>query len=286
MWDPSATCPKSVLDDDLYRRFTALIHDETGLSFGPNSQFFLERRLASRMSALGDMTARDYLNLLLYDPDRAQEWDLLLTVITTNETYFMRELKQLRCFQRDILPVLWERNGGQKVRVWSAGCSSGEEPYSLAALVKEDGCYPEGAVEIYATDINSRVLAKARSGIYTESSFRAVDAAFRSRWFTEEEPGRFRVSPTLQKNITFTRLNLFEMGRYALLPAFDVIFCRNVIIYFDLDAKVKVIERFYERLKAPGFLLLGHSESLISVTDKFKLVHLPGDLVYTKESGT
>jgi len=286
MWDPSALCPQPVMDDDLYRRFSALIHDETGLSFGPSSQFFLERRLASRMSALGGMTGRDYLHLLLYDPDRAQEWDLLLTVITTNETYFMRELKQLRCFQQDILPMLWERNRGQKIRVWSAGCSSGEEPYSLAAMVKEDGRYPEGALEIYATDINSRVLAKAKAGLYTETSFRAVDAAFRSRWFTEEEPGRFRVSPDLKRGITFTHLNLFDMGRYALLPAFDAIFCRNVIIYFDLDAKVKVIERFYERLKAPGFLLLGHSESLISVTDKFKLIHLPGDLVYTKEVGT
>jgi len=286
MWDPSAASPKASMDDDIYRRFSALIHDETGLSFGPTSQFFLERRLETRMSALGGMTPRDYLNLLLYDPDRSQEWDLLVTVITTNETYFMRELKQLRCFQQDILPALWERNGTQRIRVWSAGCSSGEEPYSIAALIAEDGRYPEGAVDIYATDINSRVLSKAKAGIYTESSFRAVDAAFRTRWFKEEEPGRFRVSPTLQKSVTFTRLNLFEMDRYALLPSFDVIFCRNVIIYFDLDAKVKVIERFHERLRTPGYLLLGHSESLISVTDKFKLIHLPGDLVYTKGVGT
>jgi chemotaxis protein methyltransferase CheR len=273
------------MDDDLYRRFSTLIHDETGLSFGPSSQFFLERRLESRMSALGGMSPRDYLNFLHYDPERAQEWDLLVSVITTNETYFMRELKQLQCFRNDILPTIWDRNAHQKVRVWSAGCSSGEEPYSIAALVMEDGRYPDGAVEIYATDINSRVLLKAKAGVYTESSFRAVDAAFRARWFKEESPGRFRVSPVLQKHVTFSRLNLFEMGRYALLPFFDVIFCRNVIIYFDLDAKVKVIERFHERMKNPGYLLLGHSESLISVTDKFKLIHLPGDLVYVKDGG-
>ncbi len=285
MWNPLDSAQKPVMDDDLFRRFSTLIHDETGLSFGPSSQFFLERRLESRMSALGGMSPRDYLNFLHYDPDRAQEWDLLVAVITTNETYFMRELKQLHCFRDDILPALLQRGGGQRVRVWSAGCSSGEEPYSIAALLLDDGRFPEGCVEIYATDINTRVLSKAKAGVYTESSFRAVDAAFRARWFSEEGPGRFRVSPILQKYVTFTRFNLFDMNRYSVLPSFDVIFCRNVIIYFDLEAKVKVIERFHERLKSPGYLLLGHSESLISVTDRFKLIHLPGDLVYVKEGG-
>ena len=283
MWTQNEGPEKPLLDDDLYRRYSAVIHDETGLSFGLNSRFFLERRLETRMSALGGMNPRDYLNFLLYDPDRSQEWDLLVTVITTNETYFMRELKQLKCFQQDILPAIWERSGRTKIRVWSAGCSSGEEPFSLAILIKETGLYPDGAVDIYATDINSRVLAKAKAGIFTESSFRAVDAPFKAAWFTEEEPGRFRISAALQKTVTFSRLNLFVSPRYAFLPAFVVIFCRNVIIYFDLEAKVKVIERFNEKLKRPGYLLLGHSESLISVTDKFKLVHLPGDLVYMKE---
>lgn len=283
MWNTNDGPQKPLLDDDLYRRFCALIHDETGLSFGPGSQFFLERRLESRMSALGGVSPRDYLNYIRYDPDRTQEWDHLVTVITTNETYFMREIKQLRCFQNDILPALWERSGQSRIRVWSAGCSSGEEPYSIAILAKEAGRYPEGALEIYATDINSRVLAKAKAGLYTESSFRAVDETFKARWFTEEEPGRFRVAPSLQKCVSFSRFNLFDPGRYGLLPAFDVIFCRNVIIYFDMEAKVKVMEKFHEKLKTPGYLLLGHSESLISVTDTFKLIHLPGDLVYVKE---
>ena len=283
MWNINDGPQRPLLDDDLYRRFCVLIHDETGLSFGPGSQFFLERRLESRMSALGGVSPRDYLNYIRYDPDRTQEWDHLVTVITTNETYFMREIKQLRCFQNDILPALWERSGRSRIRVWSAGCSSGEEPYSIAILARETGRYPEGALEIYATDINSRVLAKAKSGLYTESSFRAVDEAFKARWFTEEEPGRFRVAPSIQQCVNFSRFNLFDPGRYGLLPAFDVIFCRNVIIYFDMEAKVKVMEKFHEKLRAPGYLLLGHSESLISVTDTFKLIHLPGDLVYVKE---
>ena len=271
-----------MLDDDLFRRFCALIHDATGLHFGETSRHFVERRLESRMLALGGMGPGEYLQHLEYDPDRAQEWDQLIAVITTNETYFMREERQLRCFQQDILPALLEARGRQKLRVWSAGCSSGEEAYTLAILVHEAQRCPADQVEIYATDINMRVLAKAKSGIYTESSFRAVDAAFRQKWFRETEPGKFQIIGDLQRRVTFARFNLFDSERYSLLSPFDVIFCRNVIIYFDLEAKVKVVERFNEKLRSGGYLLLGHSESLISVTDTFKLVHLPQDLVYTK----
>ena len=269
-----------MLDDDLFRRTCALVHDVTGLSFTESSRYFLERRLEGRMSALGGMSPLEYLQYLQYDADRAQEWDLLIAVITTNETYFMREDRQLRCFQRDILPQLAER--GQKVRIWSAGCSSGEEPYSLAILIKEAAACAEDQVEIYATDINTRVLAKAKAGVYGEASFRAVDKGFRERWFVEEAPGKFKIREVIQRRVTFSRFNLFEAERYGLLTPFDVIFCRNVIIYFDLEAKVRVLERFYEKVRNGGYLLLGHSESLISVTDRFKLVHLPTDLVYTK----
>lgn len=271
-----------MLDDDLFRRFCALIHDATGLHFGETSRYFVERRLESRMLALGGMSPGEYIQFLEYDPERAQEWDQLIAVITTNETYFMREERQLRCFQQDILPLLLEARGKQKIRVWSAGCSSGEEAYTLAILVREAQRCPEDQVEIYATDINTRVLAKAKNGVYTESSFRAVDAAFRQRWFREVEPGKFQIAPDIQRRVTFARFNLFDAERYSLLSPFDVIFCRNVIIYFDLEAKVRVVDRFNEKLRAGGYLLLGHSESLISVTDKFTLVHLPNDLVYMK----
>jgi chemotaxis protein methyltransferase CheR len=281
MWGTVDGPQKWMIDDDLFRKFCVLIHDITGLSYGETSRFFLERRLETRISALGGMTPYNYLQFLQYDADRAQEWDLLIAVITTNETYFMREERQLRCFQKDILPKLGDR-GGQKIRIWSAGCSSGEEPYTIAILIKELGRIPDDLIEIYATDINSKVLAKAKAGLYTESSFRAVDKDFKDRWFTTETSGQYKVRDTVQKMVTFARFNLFDESRYSLLSPFDVIFCRNVIIYFDLEAKVKVVERFHDKLRSGGYLLLGHSESLISVTDKFKLIHLPLDLVYTK----
>ncbi len=277
---PGAAAP--MMSDGIYRTLCALIHDQTGLHFNETSRFFVEKRIEGRLAAIQMGSPEEYYQYLRFDPDRQAEWDALIISITTNETYFMREERQLRCFQRDILPQLAERSTTGRVRIWSAGCSSGEEPYSLAILLKETKLSKQVAVEIYATDINTRVLSRAKEGVYTENSFRTTDAAFKEKWFTESGPGHWRVKDELRQGITFSRFNLFELERYSLLAPFDVIFCRNVIIYFDLDVKVKVVERFYDRMKPGGYLLLGHSESLISVPGNFKLVHLPTDLVYIK----
>lgn len=283
IWEPVEGPQKWLLDDDLYVRICSLIHDVTGLSFGDNSRYFLEKRLETRMEAMGGISARDYLNYLRFDLQRDEEWDQLIALITTTETYFLREERQLRCFQRDVLSLLSKRLGQQKLRIWSAGCSTGEEPYTIAMLVRDSGV-PEECIEIFATDINSRALAKAKEAVYGESAFRVVDSAFKERWFTRVSPGKFKLKDDIRQRVSFSRFNLLEMDRYALIPPMDVIFCRNVIIYFDLESKVKVILRFFEKMRPGGFLMLGHSESLISITDKFKLIHLPGDLVYTKET--
>jgi chemotaxis protein methyltransferase CheR len=270
--------------DEFIRRISALIYDRTGLSFHESSRFFLEKRIETRFSSLGITSGDDYMSYLQFDGDSEKEWDALITLITTNETYFMREERQLKCFKEDILPELAKKNPGKKIRIWSAGCSSGEEPYSIAILARESRCITENLVEIFATDINSRVIQKAKDGIYGESSFRAVDDLFKARWFTQEGGQKWRLKEEIRKRVNFQRFNLFDMDRYSLFAPFDVIFCRNVIIYFDLEAKVRVVERFYDKLAAGGYLLLGHSESLISVTEKFRLVHLPNDLVYRKEA--
>ncbi|MFB3850583.1 MAG: protein-glutamate O-methyltransferase CheR [Acidobacteriota bacterium] len=274
---------KNHFSDELYRKLTSLIYDRTGLFFGENSRFFLEKRVELRITALNLRNLDEYVRYLMFDSDSEKEWDSLITTITTNETYFMREERQLKCFKEDILPEIAKKRAGSKIRIWSAGCSSGEEPYTIAILVKESKCVPEHYVEILATDINSRVINKAKEGIYGESSFRSVNEAFKARWFISEGNQKWRIKDEVKARVTFQRFNLFELDRYALLGNFDVIFCRNVIIYFDMDAKVKVVERFFDKLHDGGYLLLGHSESLISVTEKFKLIHLPSDLVYRKE---
>ncbi len=281
-WDSLNGLAKPLLSDDSFRRFCALVHDVTGLSFSDASRFFVEKRLENRIEALGGMPSEEYIHFLLYDQDKDREWDRLIDLLTTNETYFMREERQLRCFQKDIVPMLLRQRPGGKIRIWSAGCSTGEEPYSIVILLGESGLLQKDLVEVMATDINTRVLSRAREGVYTESSFRAVDDAFKKRWFTPEPDGRYRIRDEIRRRVTFSRFNLFDLDRYSLFSPFDVIFCRNVIIYFDIEAKVKVMERFWDKMREGGFLLLGHSESLISITDKFKLVHLPSDLVYTK----
>ena len=272
------------IDDDTYRQLSALIHDSLGLSFNESSRFFLEKRIESRMAARQIQSASSYLQCLLYDSEREKEWESLISVITTNETYFMREMRQLDCFRREILPAISKNwSMGRKLRIWSAGCSSGEEPYSLAILIRESGEVMLDQVEIYATDINARVLTKAKEGVYSENSFRAVDEPFKRKWFSEVSAGRYQISEELRRAVTFGKFNLFDADRYAFLTPFDVIFCRNVIIYFDIEAKIRVVDSFYNKMRPGGFLLLGHSESLISITDKFKLIHLGGDLVYIKE---
>lgn len=274
---------KNLFSDEFYKRITSLIYDKTGLFFGESSRFFLEKRIEMRITSLNLRNGEEYLRLLLFDPEAEKEWDNLISMITTNETYFMREERQLKCFKDDILPELVKKNEGKKIRIWSAGCSSGEEPFSIAILIKESKVVNENMVEIFATDISSRALNKAREGIYGESSFRNVDEIFKAKWFINIGENKWKIKDDIRKKVNFQKFNLFDLDRYSLLGNFDVIFCRNVIIYFNLDAKVKVVERFYDKLNNGGYLLLGHSESLISITDKFKLVHLPTDLVYRKE---
>ncbi len=275
---------KSKFSDEVFKQLTQTIYDRTGLFFNENSKFYLEKRIEIRTASLNLKSLEEYLNYLRYDSDADKEWDTLISLITTNETYFMREERQLACFKSDILPEFVRKNGEKKLRIWSAGCSSGEEPYSIAILIKESRIIGDDRIEILATDINSRVLNRAKEGIYSESSFRNVDDTFKAKWFLPYESNKWKIRDEIKSKVTFQKFNLFDTDRYALLGTFDVIFCRNVIIYFDLEAKIKVVERFFDKLIDGGYLLLGHSESLISITEKFKLVHLPNDLVYKKET--
>ena len=168
------------------------------------------------------------------------------------------------------------------MRIWSAGCSSGEEPYSIAMLLQEAGYYRDATFEIFASDINQAVLSKARRGQYRENAFRATDPGLREKYFTRDADGSWRISDEIRNRVSFGRLNLYDEARVSLLGHLDIIFCRNVIIYFDDSSKRVVVGNFYNRLVEGGYLLLGHSESLISLSTQFKLRHLKNDMVYQK----
>jgi len=270
------------LPDDVFRLMRDQIYRRTGMWFSDTSKYLLQKRLSPRARELNFESFQKYFYFLQYDPRAEAEFDQIYDLVTTNETYFFREPAQLAAFADEIVPEILERKSVKKIRIWSAGCSSGEEPYSIAMLLNEAGYYDRAAFEIFASDINQQVLAKARRGHYRESAFRATDGPLRDKYFTRNEDGSWHIHDDIRNRVSFGRLNLYDEPRVSLLGHLDVIFCRNVIIYFDDQSKKVVVSNFFNRLTDAGYLLLGHSESLISLSTQFKLRHLKNDMVYQK----
>jgi len=270
------------LPDDVFRLLREQIYKRSGIWFNDSSKYLLQKRLSPRARELNFDSFQKYFYFLQYDPRADAEFDQIFDLVTTNETYFFREPQQLQAFIEEIVPDVLSRKPVKKVRIWSAGCSSGEEPYSIAMLLQEAGWYDHAAFEIFASDINQQVLQKARKGQYRESAFRATEPKLRERYFTHETDNAWRIKDEIRNRISFGRLNLYDEARVSLLGHLDVIFCRNVIIYFDDASKKVVVNNFYNRLVDSGYLLLGHSESLISLSAQFKLRHLKNDMVYQR----
>lgn len=270
------------LPDDVFRQLRDAIYARSGLWFSDSSKYLIQKRLSPRARELTFDSFQKYFYFLQYDPRAEAEYDKIFDLVTTNETYFFREAAQLAAFSQEIVPELLERRPGRKLRIWSAGCSSGEEAYTIAMLLTENHFYERAAFEIFATDINQQVLARARKGIYRENAFRATPPEVLERYFAREDAHSWRINDEIRNRVQFGRLNLYDASRVALVGALDVIFCRNVIIYFDDASKKNVIQSFHQRLLDGGYLLLGHSESLISLSTQFKLRHLKNDLVYQK----
>lgn len=276
--------PEPTLTDAEFRMFCELFRDHCGLSFGLDSRFLLERRLSRRLAELGLGTFAAYHYLLRSDTSADRELSHIIDEITTNETYFFRERNQLRALMEEILPELTARRqriGGGPIAIWSAGCSSGEEPYSIVMLALEAGLVPGRDLRVYASDISRKMLQKARRGEYRPASFRETEPALQKKYF-EERDGLWRISDDIKRHVVFTHLNMLDRGRISVLGTMDVVLCRNVIIYFGPETKAQVIRTFEEKLRPGGYLLLGHSESLINITNAFELRHLRHDLVYRR----
>ena len=273
------------LPDDIFRLLRDFIHGYCGIYFDDGSKFLLERRLTRRLEQRQLRSFEEYYHFLRYDRKREEELTVLVDNLTTNETYFFRESPQLRAFSEEILPELREVLADRKViRIWSAGCSTGEEPYTIAILLLESGdWWRDWQVEILGSDINQRVLHTARKGVYKKSAHRVTSPEMLSKYFIEEEKGNYRIADRVRELVSFSYLNLLDPYKTSLISNMDVIFCRNVIIYFDKEAKKKVIESFFDKLRNGGYLLLGHSESLINISNAFALRTLKNDMVYQKQ---
>jgi chemotaxis protein methyltransferase CheR len=293
---------------DEFRLLRDLFATRTGLNFGPEARFALERRLRERLLVLKLSSFTEYHHYLRFGLRADNEWDEAVDLLTTNETYFFREERQLRAFQQELLPMLQQQTREQRrLSIWSAGCSTGEEAYTIAILLHQSGLFyprrrmasshagmaaqPFGAssdaedptawdVRIYGSDISRRCVTAARRGVYGESSFRATPDELRRAFFLERGDG-WHVVDSVRHLCHFGQTNLLD-DRSHVLGRADAIFCRNVLIYFDARARKTAIEALYERLNPGGVLLLGHSESLLNVSTAFELLHLKEDLVYRK----
>ena len=276
--------PDIKMRDEEFRQMRDFIYNHCGLHFDIESKYVLEKRLNKRLTHFHLSNFKDYYYQLRYGRDRDDELSLLIDLLTTNETYFFREDFQLKTFTDEIIPEIMQKkrgSGDRSIRIWSAGCSTGEEPYTLAMLLLQNPELRRWDVEIIGTDISKEVLATAREGVYGKTSFRSTDDYFIQRYFSEHE-GKLRISDQVKRYVTISHLNLLDASRVSLLGRMDAIFCRNVIIYFDQEAKRKVISTLHQQLCKGGFLLLGHSESLMSISTDFDLRHFTHDMVYQR----
>jgi chemotaxis protein methyltransferase CheR len=272
------------LSRDTFRLLRDLIYEHCGIFFADDNAYLVQRRLAPRVEALSLADFMDYYRFLrLAGPEqRRAEMDEIVDRVTTNETYFFRESYQLTAFRTEILPQLYDtRPRGKRLSVWSAGCASGEEAYTIAILIQETALFDDWDVRVFGNDISRRCLQVARRGAYGRNSFRATDEKLLRRYFREVD-GKQQVRDEVRALVSFGQINLMDEQMMRLVGDVDVIFCRNVLIYFDTASRKKVIATLHGKLVKGGYLLLGHSESLINLSTAFDLVHLKNDMVYRK----
>lgn len=275
----------TLLKPEEFRLLRDLLAQRTGLSFAADARPSIERRLRERLAVVGTPTFADYYQYLRFNPRAASEWEEAIDLLTTNETYFFREDYQLRSFSNEVLPMLHAQALSRKrLNVWSAGCSTGEEAFTIAMLVLQSGLFEGWEVKIFGSDISKRCIAAARRAVYGPSSFRATPAEAKRAFFSERPDG-CHVVDRVRALCHFGSMNLLDAERTRLIGRVDAVFCRNVLIYFDAHARKRTIDMFHERLYQGGVLFLGHSESLLNVTTAFELLHLREDLVYRKPHG-
>lgn len=275
----------NLLDNDflLIRDF---IYDRTGIFFAKNKKYIIERRLAKRMEDLGCLSIRDYYRLLISD-SRGTEVNHLVNIVTTNETYFFRNIPQIQLLSEELLPKVIEqktRTGSHTIKLWSAACSTGEEAYTLAINLLENIPDPtKWNIQVLASDINRNVLSAARQGSYGSRAVKDVHEYYLKKYFSSNGDGRFHVSNDIKKYVRFFYMNLIDEKQMSTIKGIDIIFCRNVLIYFDDKSRKKAVSLMYDSLNKEGHIFLGHSESMSRISTAFKICKFRNGIIYKKE---
>ncbi len=272
-----------------FRMIRDFILERSGIFFAENKMYLVKNRLSKRMADLQMKSVRDYFYHVKYDLSM-REFNALMDLVTTNETSFYRNEPQLLSFSDEVLPLLvtekLQEKGLKTIRIWSAGCSTGEEPYTLAMIILEKlGSLAGWNVEIIANDISEQVLQKARQGEYSGITLRNVRPDVLQRFFTKSGE-TYKIKSEVKALVKFSHMNLNDPRKLSMLGNMDVVFCRNVMIYFSDDVRKQLVRGFYNILRPGGYLYIGHSETLHGISKAFKLVYFKNALVYQKEAQT
>lgn len=279
--------PVSTPGDPAYLKIRDLIYRISGIYHSEDKLYLLISRCERRMSALSVTSPSEYLEHLTTRGNRDAELRLLLNEVTIGETYMFRHPAQLDALRNVIIPQILETKGSfglKRLRLWCAGCSTGEEPHTLAMFLLEekDKLLAGWTWDILASDLNDNSLEAARAGIYGEYALRNTSDVLRRKYFKDMGNSKLQANDLLKAQIHFDRINLRDDTKMLFQKGIDIIFCCNVLIYFDLASKRRVVQHFYANLLPGGYLFLGHAESLFQVDDAFRLVHFIGTTGYCK----
>ncbi len=271
----------AALSDDEMHRITDYIYRWTGMTFGETKRYYIERRVADRVGRTKMPDVRAYLAFLA---GHAAEREALVNAFTVNETYFYREDHQFAALSGEILPqIVADKRPGDLVRIWSMPCSTGDEAYSIAIWLLEHWPLVDAYnVEIVGSDIDTAAIEQAKAGRYAARALGRLPADVVETYFEHEHHHRRKIIDDLRESVRFVPANLFDRSSLASVGKFDVILCRNMLIYFDDDSRRIAADNLFDCLHPRGFLLLGHSESMARITDRFAMVRLNDAIVYRK----
>lgn len=270
------------LTEDDFLKFREYFYRKTGISFESSKRYFVDKRIIERVETTNSTNFRNYFTLLRFQAS-GEELQQLTNLLTVNETYFMREEYQFTCLADSMLPeIIRQKKNARPIRIWCIPSSSGEEPYSIAMYLLEK--WPDLQhydIEILASDIDTSILRKAREGVYSPRSLQHLPNSWREKYFTRQGDS-FRISDELRQAVEFTRVNLHEPAETRAFRDIDVIFCRNLLIYFDDLSRKEAAEIFFDALVPGGFICLGHSESMSRISPLYKVRKFPAAIVYQK----
>ncbi len=277
---------KPHLSDATFKRFNKFLVKTCGILLPTKKKTSLEKKIYRRLTSLNLKTFEEYYSYLYSHDEKGVETNKLINAIVTRETYFFRNPSQLSIFNEWMLPHLASRYdvlNRKRLRIWSAACSTGEEPYTISVIMQENRfLFPSFTIDILGSDISDKAIKKAREGIYTKNSLRHMPTNLQLKYFETLE-GKFNSLPILRKDITFRIINLLNQKTVNQIRNVDIIFCRNVLIYFPDHVKKVIVENLYKCLSPGGFLIIGHSESLQNISRVFNILTIKKNIIYQKE---